>query len=226
FPRDLAARLRALADRLDASLFAVLLSGLFTLLARTSGQRDLVLMIPVACRQRFDARQVIGFLSNMIVIRVSVPDRVQFRSLVQRVGAEVMAGVLRQDVPFEKVVEALRPDRSLAHDPLARIALSFLPAQGATLSLPGVQAAYDEIPNGGAKFDLHVTIAERGDGTATCIAEYNCDVYDADTIVGLLDRYHRLLEGAASDPDRAVADLPFLGEEERRRLVVECNRTE
>src|SRR6185437_4686956 len=138
-----------------------------------------------------------------------------------------MAGVLRQDVPFEKVVEALRPDRSLAHDPLARIALSFLPAEGATLSLPGVEASYAEIPNGGAKFDLHVTIAERpGSEGLTCIAEHNADIFDAGTMEALLDRYHRLLEGAAEDPDRAVDDLPLLAPEERSRILVEWNRTE
>ena len=104
-----------------------------------------------------------GFLANMVVIRVTVPDAVALPRPGRARRREVMAGVLRQDVPFEKVVEALRPERSLGHDPLARIALSFLPRRGATLSLPGVEATYSEIPNGGAKFDLHFIIAERGD---------------------------------------------------------------
>jgi amino acid adenylation domain-containing protein len=223
-PAALAARLRSLQAREGVSLFTVLLAALDVLLARCSGQPDVVVMIPIACRQRFAAEEVIGFFSNMVVLRTAVPDRLGFRELLQRVGAEVMAGVLRQDVPFEKVIEAIRPDRSLAHDPLARVALSFLPASGAKLALPGVRATYAELPNGGAKFDLHVTIAELDEGLS-CIAEYNSDIFEPATMAALLDHYHLLLEAAADDPDRAVADLPLLAPAERRRIVVEWNAT-
>jgi hypothetical protein len=140
-PAPLVARLRALADREETSLFAALLALLQILLARTTGQRDVVVMAPAAGRRRFRAEDVIGYFANMIVLRTEVPDDLAFSALVKRVNKEIMAGVLREDVPFEKVVEALRPDRSLSHDPLASVALSFLPVHASTLDLPGVSTS-------------------------------------------------------------------------------------
>ncbi len=224
-PAGLTGGLRALAARTDASLFAVLLSGLFALLARTSGQRDLVVMVPVACRQRADAAEVVGFFANMVVLRVPVPARVPFQELIQRVGAELMGGVLRQDVPFEKVLEALRSERSLSYSPLARIAFSFLPAQATTLRLPGVEAsAFAEIPNGGSKYDLLFVVSEHADDL-TLSAEYNGDIFDAETVEALLDHYRVLLAAAGAAPDLAVGDLPLLAPDERRRVLVEWNET-
>src|SRR6185295_1212840 len=96
-PAPLTARLRALSARDDVSLFATVLAGLDALIARTSGQRDVVVMIPIACRQRFAADAVVGFFANMVVLRNEVPDALPFRALVQRVNKEIMAGVFRQD---------------------------------------------------------------------------------------------------------------------------------
>jgi amino acid adenylation domain-containing protein len=229
----LATRLRALSAREDVTLFATLLAALKVLLARCSGQRDIAVMTPVACRQRVGGDGVIGFFANMIVLRSEVPDRLPFRDLLQRVSGEIIGGVLRQDVPFEKVIEVLRPERSLSHDPLARVALSFLPAPGATLTLPGVSATYAEIPNQGAKFDLHVTLAELEGpdpgraGALSCIAEYNSDIFDPATIEDLLGHYHLLLGSLAGEHAalRAVADVPLLAPDERRRILVDWNDT-
>jgi amino acid adenylation domain-containing protein len=223
-PAPLTARLRALSTRDDVSLFAVLLAGLDVLLARCSGQRDVVVMVPFACRQRFAAEQVIGFFANMLVLRAEVPDRLGYRELVQRVNREIMAGGLRQDVPFEKVIEALRPDRSLDHEPLVRIACSFLPAPASALDLPGVEATYGEIPNGGSKFDLHFVISEHG-RDLTVSAEYNGDIFDGETIQAHLERYRLLLESAVAAPERAVADLGLLAPAELQRIVGAWNDT-
>src|SRR5262249_53673215 len=201
-----------------------LLAALDVLVARCSGQRDVLMMVPTACRQRFLAGAVVGFFANMVVLRTEVPPRLSFAALVRRVNAEILAGVLRQDVPFEKVVDALRPDRSLSHDPLARMACSFLPAGAATLDLPGVEATYEEIPNGGSKFDLHFVITDHADAL-TVSAEHSVDIFDRGSIEALLGRYRLLLEGACERPDAEVADLPLLAPEERRRLLVELNDT-
>ncbi len=223
-PAALTARLRAVAERDEVSLFAALLAGLDVLLARYSGQDDVVVMIPIACRQRFAAEEVVGFFANMVVLRTQVAGRQSYRELVRRVNKEIMGGVFRQDVPFEKVIEALRPDRSLSHDPLASIALSFLPAHAATLELPGVVTTYGEIPNGGSKFDLHFVIAEHADHLS-CSAEYNSDVFDAETIRDLLEHYRLLLGSASAAPEDATADLRLLGPAEEHRIVTEWNET-
>src|SRR5262249_25389690 len=119
---------------------------------------------------------------------------------------------------------ALRPERSLSHDPLARIGLSFLAAHAATLALPGVEASYAEIPNGGAKFDLNLIVTEHAEDLS-CSAEYNGDIFDAPTIERLLGHYGVLLESAGTDPDERVRALPMLPLPERRRLLVEWNDT-
>jgi amino acid adenylation domain-containing protein len=224
-PAPLVAGLRALAARHEVSIFAELLAALAVLLARCAGQREAVVMVPMACRQRFLAEEVVGFFANVVVLRSEVPPEIPFVGLVRRVNAELMAGALRQDVPFERVVEALHPDRSLSHDPLARVALSFLPARAATLDLPGVTATYGEIPNGGAKFDLGFVVTEHADHL-TCSVEYNSDIFDPETVEALLGRYRLVLEAGVADPSLCVADLPLLGAEERRRVLVEWNATD
>ena len=221
---DLTAGLRARAARHDVSLFAMLLAALDVLVARCTGQGEALVMIPVACRRRFAADDVVGFFANMVVLRTEVPDRLSFEELARRVNDEIMAGVLRQDVPFDKVVQVLRPDRSLSHDPLARVALSFLPVGGSTLDLPGVAARHRQISNGGSKFDLHFVVTERAE-SLTCSAEYNADIFDRPTIDALLARYRLLLEAASAAPETAIADLPLLAPEERERLLVTWNET-
>jgi amino acid adenylation domain-containing protein len=221
-PRALADRVRALAAAEDVTLFTVIFSALALLVARCGAERGVLVMIPVACRQRFAADRVIGFLSNFVVLRLEVDDDAPYRDLLRRAGAEIMNGVLRQDVPFEKVVEAVRPERSLSHDPLARIALSFLPGPAAAIDLPGVAASYAQIPNGGSKLDLHVTVTER-DGDLLCVAEYNSDIFEPGTMDRLLGHYATLLDAAAADPGCAAGDLPLLTHDERRRALVEWN---
>ncbi len=217
-PAPLTTRLRALAAARDVSLFATLLAGLDALLARYSGQSDVVVMIPIACRQRFGAEAVVGYFANMVVLRTEVPGEIAFGELLLRVNKEIMAGVFRQDVPFEKVIEALRPERSLSHDPLARISLSFLPAHASALDLPGLTSDYREIPNGGAKFDLCLIVSEH-EHHLTVSAEYNTDIFDAGTIEALLDHYRLLLDSAAAAPDDPVGALPLLTEPDRRDLA-------
>src|SRR6185295_220906 len=115
--------LRALAGKEQASLFATVLAGFEILVARYTGQRDVSIMIPVGCRQRFETEDVVGYFSNMLVLRNELPEQADFRAVLGLVKKEVLNGLARQDVPFEKVVEAVKPDRSLSHDPLASIAL-------------------------------------------------------------------------------------------------------
>jgi amino acid adenylation domain-containing protein len=216
-PAALTASLSELSARHDVSLFASLLAGLDVLLARSSGQSDVVVMTPVACRQRFAAEAVIGYVANIVVLRTEVPARLRFDELIQRVNKEIMDGVCRRDVPFQKVIEALRPERSLSHDHLAGVALTFLPPHACALDLPGVEASYREIPNGGAKFDLSLIVAERADHL-TVSAEYNSDIFDAATIHAFLEHYRLLLEAASAAPSMPAFDVPLLTAEERRLL--------
>jgi amino acid adenylation domain-containing protein len=223
-PGALVGPLRALAARENVSLFTTLLAVLEALIARYTGQADTLVAIPIAGRQRFGMDDAFGFFANMVVLRTDVADACSFRELLQRVNKELMNAVFRQDIPFEKVVEVVRPERSTAHDPLARVCLSFLHAAGARLDLPGVEATFSEVPNGGAKFDLHVTITEHEDHLG-CIAEYNADIFDPETVERMLGHYRQLLAAALDEPACAVGRLPLLTEEERRKIVVTWNDT-
>ena len=217
-PAALTAGLRALSADRDVSLFASLLAGLNVLLARTSGQSNVVVMTPIASRQRFAAEAVIGYFANLVLLRTEVPDGLGFGELAGRVNKEIMAGVFRQDVPFEKVIEAVRPERSLSYDPLARVSLSFLPAHASALDLPGVQADYREIPCGGAKFDLSLIVIEHAEHLTVSV-EYNTDVFDAGTMTAFLERYRLLLAAAVAAPDQPVGELPWLTAAEQAQLA-------
>lgn len=223
-PRALCDRIRALAATENASVFTVMLAVLEILLKRLSGESDITMLIPVACRNRFNAEEVIGYFANVIVLRNDVRDDLAFHDLLKNVRTEVMAGLLRQDVPFEQVIEKIRPERSLSHDPLASVGFSFLPAKGSKLELPGVDATYGEISNGGSKFDLHFFVAEVA-GELSFTAEYNTDIFDQTTIERFLEHNLVLLEAVAADPGATVAALPILSPAERRLLLVDCNAT-
>ncbi len=222
--KSLVDRLRALSDAENVSLFSTLLTTLKVLLARYSGQGDISVLVPVGCRQRFSAESIIGYFANLVVLRVPVADRAPFRQLLREVNTAVVGGLMRQDVPFEKVIEAIGPARSLSHDPVGSVALSFLPERGSKLALPGVEAVYSEIPNGGSKFDLQFFIAEVGEELTFC-TEYNRDIFDQATIDQLGAHYLGLLERVTAMPDAAVADLPILTESERARILFEWNKT-
>ncbi len=210
-------RLREACTNVDASLFAAMLSALYVVLARCSGRQDLAVMVPMAGRQRYGAENVVGYFANMVLLRTEVADELSFLELVGRVNKEIMAGVFRQDVPFAKVIEALRPDRSLRDEPLARVSLSFFQARGSSLSLPGLVAEFAEVPNGGAKFDLSLIITER-EHDATISAEFNADIYDPETIRSFLERYRLVLDAACAAMDSAVGDLPLLVPDEEISL--------
>ena len=223
-PQELFDRIRALAATENASVFTVMLAVVEILLARLSGQSDITMLVPVACRNRFRAEEVIGYFANVLVLRNDVPDDLPFRELLKNVRTEIMAGLLRQDVPFEQVIEKIRPERSLSHDPLASVGFSFLPARGSRLELPGVQATYREISNGGAKFDLHFFVAEV-EGELSLTAEYNTDIFDQATIERFLEHNLVLLEAVVADPAATVATLPILSPAGRRRLLLDYNAT-
>jgi amino acid adenylation domain-containing protein len=224
-PAPLVDRIRALGKGEEVSFFTVVLAALEVLLARYSGQREVSLLVPVACRNRFRAERVVGYFANVIVLRNEVADDAPFRALLRSVSAEVLAGLLRQDVPFERVIERVRPERNLGHDPLASVALSFLPSRGSQLDLPGVIAKYSEISNGGSKFDLHLFMAEVG-GEVTVTTEYNSDIFDRETVERFNQHYLVLLEAIADDPSATTGSLPLMSALEQRRVLVEWNETQ
>jgi amino acid adenylation domain-containing protein len=216
------ARVRALGQREGATLFMTLLAAFAVLLSRYSGQEDLVIASPVANRGRVELEGVIGFLVNTLALRIDVEGEPSFSELVRRVREVVLGAFANQDLPFEKLVEELNPDRHLSHAPVAQV-LFVLGTGPSPLELPGLTTGRLVQQRGTAKFDLSFFAAETSEGLRLAL-EYCTDLFEEATAVRMLEHYGVLLEAALADPARPVGQLSCSSEAERA-LVGSWNQT-
>ncbi len=223
-PRELVARLEVTARSQRVSVFACILSALQVLLARYSGQSDVTVMVPVAARARYRADDVIGYLANLVVLRNDVSDERSFQQVLRTAGADLLQALAHQDVPFERVVGALRPERALGHDPLSSVGLSFLPAAGTRLELPGVASTFEELPSGGSRFDLQIFLADLGEEIRLW-TEFSQDLFDRETIERFNEHLLVLLDAMTTNLKARVCDLPLMTEVERHKVLVTWNET-
>jgi amino acid adenylation domain-containing protein len=221
-PAALARRFEALARREEATLFMALLAGFQALLARYSGQDDLAVGSPIAGRNRMEIEGLIGFFVNTLVMRGDLHGVPTFRELLGRVRETALAAYLHQDVPFEKLVEELAPERNLAHSPLFQVMLVLENAPFAGLAVRDLRLR----PAGGAgttaKFDLVLSLERQENGLIGAVG-HATDLFDAATVDRLIGHYERLLEAAASGEDQPLADLPLLSAAELHQARTEWN---
>ncbi|AZM56541.1 non-ribosomal peptide synthetase [Streptomyces sp. WAC 01529] len=227
---ELHQRLLALARTSQASLFMVLQAGLAVLLTRSGAGQDIPIGTPIAGRGDDAVDDLIGFFLNTLVLRTDTSGNPTFRELVDRVRETDLAAYAHQDVPFERLVEELNPDRSLARHPLFQVMFTVQNNQRAELRLPGLRVEpYDHF-GGTAKFDLFVGLAarrgadDRPDGMTGWI-EYSSDLFDRETAERLAEGLTRVLAAAAEDPKRTIGSLESLDPIERHRLVTTYNDT-
>ena len=223
-PAGLIRQMERLARREGATLFMVLLAGFQSLLARHSGQDDLAVGSPVAGRNRVETEGLIGFFVNTLVLRGNLSDAPTFRELLGRVRENALAAWLHQDVPFEKLVEELAPERSLAHAPLFQAVLALQNAPFGKLEIQELRLRPVPIAGTTAKFDLTINLAEH-DGELGGTAEYATDLFDAVTVERLLAGFERLLAAAAGEPELRIVELPLLSSGERHQVLAEWNDT-
>ncbi|AEI67145.1 non-ribosomal peptide synthetase [Corallococcus macrosporus] len=223
--RELSDAVHALARREGATPFMVLLAAFQAVLARYSGQDDISVGSPIAGRTRAETEALIGFFVNTLVLRTLLDGQPSFRELLARVRDVTLGAYTHQDVPFEKLVEALRPERSLSHAPLFQVMLTLDstpdaegPAQ-AGMALTPVSVAHRV-----SRFDLTLGFVEGKDGFSGGL-EYSTALFDAGTAERLLGHLHTLLEAAVAAPDRAVFALPVLSPAETHRMLVAWNDT-
>jgi amino acid adenylation domain-containing protein len=221
-PADLLGALRRLGRHAGATLFMSLLAGFTTLLARGAGQRRFAIGTPVAGRTRRELEPLIGLFVNTLVLPLEVEPRAAFAAQLAQVRETLLAAYAHQEIPFEKLVEELHPERSLAHEPLFQIlfTLQNTPAPGS--GLPGLSAVALPVTNGAAKFDLSLFGEERADGLALSL-EYAADLFDTTTARRLLAALVRLLAAAAAAPSLPLGELPLLDAAERHQAMVEWN---
>ena len=210
-------RLTELGQSEDATLFMVLLAAFALLLSRYTAQADITVGTVVANR-RAELEPLIGFFANTLVLRLDTSECRSFRELVSHAREVCLGAYAHQDLPFEKLVEELQPERSLSYTPLFQTLLVMQNVPRAKHDFEGLQLQPLSIEVGAAKFDLTL-VAEDFEGDLRCTFEYNTDLFEAATIARLSGQFRTLLEAAAANPDQALASLSLLHDAERRELL-------
>ncbi len=224
-PLELTERLNHMSRQHNVTPFMVLLAAFQTLLSRYSGQEDILVGTPIANRNRAEIEGLIGFFANTLVLRTKIPASMPFGDLLSRVKESALGAYAHQDIPFEKLVEELRPERSLSHNPLFQVLFSLQNAPRQAFELAGLQLKPLEVAGSTAKFDLSLFLVETPSGLRGRM-EYNTDLYDEATIGRMLEHYQVLLEAAVANPALPVSELPLLTRGERQQLLVDWNATD
>jgi amino acid adenylation domain-containing protein len=221
------ARLHALAQAEKVTTFIVLLAAFQALLLRYSGQEDLTVGAPVANRNRPEVAGLIGFFINNVVMRGDLSGDPPFRELLARLRPVALQAFAHQELPFEKLVEELRPERDPSRTPLFQVALNLLnttaPAE-LQMEIAGLRLTSRRPEIVTAKYDLTLGWAELTQGLGGAL-EYSRDLFDAATAARMAEHLLNLLQGALDDPGRRLSELPLLAEPEQRQVLEEWNRT-
>ncbi len=222
-PGDVASRIRELSREEDATLFMTLLAVFYVFLHRHTGHEDLLVGAPVANRNRPDIEPLIGFFVNTLVFRVVLDEAWTFRDLVREVRRVALDVYDHQDLPFERIVEDLQPERDLSRNPIAQVVFAFQGAAAGDDSAPPPDMPVHETQT--AKFDLTLGMGEVGNSLSGAL-ECNAGLFDRDSAERFAGRFTRLIEAVAKDPNQRIDRLPILQPEEEVLLRVEWNRTE
>ncbi|PLP90484.1 non-ribosomal peptide synthetase [Pseudomonas sp. FFUP_PS_473] len=225
-PAALSDELRQFAQRHGCTLFQVLLGAFQVLLYRYSGQRDLRIGVPIANRQRLECEGLIGFFVNTQVLRSDVDGEQGFAHLLEQVKQAALGAQAHQDLPFEQLVEALQPERSLSHNPLFQVMFNHQRRDlDALARLPGLRVEPFERESRNAQFDLNLDSEEDSAGVLRLTFGYATDLFDAASIEQLARHFLRLLQVLPQTPDCALDAVPLLDEDERRSIVALANNT-
>jgi amino acid adenylation domain-containing protein len=221
---DLRGSLDALARSEGATFFMAVLAAFEALLYRYTGQEDLLVGTPVDTRSERDLAPVIGPFINTVVLRGDLSGSPSFRELLGRVQERTVDALEHKELPFERLVATLAPERDLSRHPLYQVLLALNPAETG-LSLPGVEVGELDPAWSGARVDLFLILDDLPQGLEA-IWEYSTDLFEPGTIERMAGHFTRLLEQVVADPDRPIDDLALLGERERCLLREEWNQTE
>jgi amino acid adenylation domain-containing protein len=222
--------LRRLAQAEGATLFMTLMAVFQLLMMRYTGQDDIVVGTPIANRNRPELEPLIGFFVNTLVMRGRLEGRPTFREYLRRVRETALAAYANQDLPFEKLVEELHPQRDLGRNPIFQVMFVLqngIAQRSGAPSSPSYQPGptqSDSVSYGSAKFDLTLYLAEDQNGIAA-IFEYSTDLFEDETIARLITHWQTLLQSVVASPDTPVTRLPIMPPRERSLLLTEWNRT-
>ncbi|MGY2196583.1 amino acid adenylation domain-containing protein [Pseudomonas gingeri] len=221
----LTTQLKALSLRHGSTLFMTLLAGWAVVLARLSGQDEVLIGTPTANRTRRETEDLIGFFVNTLVLRLSMTDSPTVSQLLEHSRAVTLGAQEHQELPFEQVVEQLNPTRSQAYSPLFQVMFAWENTEPGALRLGGLETRPLRSGHQAAKFDLTLVLAEQ-DGVISGGLEYASALFDAATVTRFAGYLRRVLVGMLVNPQRPVAELELLDGQERDSLVLDWNRTE
>jgi amino acid adenylation domain-containing protein/FkbH-like protein len=209
----------------QSTSFMTLLAAFYALVHRYTGMDDVIVGTPIAGRNRAETEGLIGFFVNTLLLRASVAENPSFEELLGRVRAAALGAYAHQDVPFEKVVEALRLERSLDHLPLTKLMFAVQHREQPPALASGIEMELIDVDTETAKFDITFVLQESENGL-TARVEYNSDLFEAATMWRMVEHYENLLEGIVENPARRISELPMIGEAERNQLLVQFNKTD
>jgi amino acid adenylation domain-containing protein len=223
-PAALAEELRRQARDLGATPFMTLLAAFGLLLSRVSDMDDVTLGSPIANRGHTDIEGLIGFFVNTLVLRVRLEAGLTWRDLLGRVRETSLGAFAHQDMPFEKLVEELQPERDLARTPLFQVMLGFEQSNAIAADLPGLELNNFEVDRGQALFDLSLLLVDSGDHFDASLY-YNSDLFDPASAQRLRDGFLTLLASIGAGPERGIGELRLMGDAARHQILHEWNDT-
>lgn len=206
------------------TLFMALLATFEILLVRYSNQTDFAIGVPIANRQSVQLENLIGFFVNTLVYRADLSGNPTFRQLLGRARDDALAAHAHQDAPFERVLEAVQPYRSLSYSPLFQVMFVLQNVPGGQTTIEGLTLKPLSLESRTTRFDLTLSMADTPEGLRGSL-EYNSDLFELETVARMMKHLAILLESALDDPSIPVASLPMLGEAERERVLMEWNQS-
>ncbi len=220
------APLRQLAHSQGVSLFMVLLAGFKVLLHRYTGVEDIVVGAPVSGRHHEEIAPLLGFFSNTLALRTDLSEDPSFAELLDRVRETMLGALSHQELPFEKLVEVLNPERARSHSPIFQVLFGYDIVNSRRRSLAGASAEQMPVPGWeSARFDLSIIAHDLPEGALHLNIGYATDVLDHSTIERLVGHYRTLLEAVGRDPEQRLSRLPILTAQERRTMLTDWNAT-
>ena len=223
-PKRVSDGIKELSRREGVTPFTTLLAAFHTLLGRYTSQQDIVVGSPVAGRTQAETEGLVGFFVNTLALRLDLSGNPTFIELLHRAHEVALGAFAHQDLPFEKLVEELQPERDLRQTPIFQVALAYQNFPSHKLELSGLTLQSETTETGNAKFDLMLYMWQRADGLRA-VLEYNLDLFDAGTIIRMLGHFTTLLESIALNPNQRLSELRLLSQEEEHQQLAEWNAT-
>jgi natural product biosynthesis luciferase-like monooxygenase protein len=225
-PAELVANLKKVSAQHRVTFFMTLLAGFKVVLHRYTGQHDIVVGSPLAGRDSAETEDLVGFFINTVLMRTDLSGDPTVKELLIRVRDMSLGAFEHREMPYEKLVEELQPQRNLSFDPICQVYFALQNMPTAPLKLSGIKLSIAPVYTGTAKSDLTVWAIEQADGALEVTAEYALDLFKGETMDRFLGHFQTVLEGMVANPEQRLSQLPLLTPAEKRRMLTEWNATE